>query len=342
MTDKTGLDDQIFTDKYTIKGLPGFNQVPRDMQDALDKFNGEAEEIVRSLLQTLDSQEPPPIIYHYTNDLGLRGILETGQLWLTDIFNLNDPSELHHGFSHAIEILRSRAVTGPPECRTFAERFAAFALKGGIRGSAHFFICSFSSCRDDLGQWRAYGDNGRGYVLGFDGKALENGFTKEGEVPIPNNCTFHVMYKDAEVRAIHGQLIEKMLDLISLPRGRHLESAAINAYMGELQLCLTMHALRIALFFKHAAYENEKEYRFMQIHRADVPPPEVKVRARPYSLVGYREFNWRKVAADSLKQIVVGPAADYEKASQFARDCLRLFQAGTIDITRSEIPYRAA
>jgi hypothetical protein len=34
---------------------------------------------------------PPPIIYHYTNDAGLRGILESGKLWLTDIFDLNDP-----------------------------------------------------------------------------------------------------------------------------------------------------------------------------------------------------------------------------------------------------------
>jgi hypothetical protein len=30
----------------------------------------------------------PPIVYHYTNDVGLKGIQEVGQLWLTDIFDL--------------------------------------------------------------------------------------------------------------------------------------------------------------------------------------------------------------------------------------------------------------
>ena len=71
---------------------------PQDMQDALDKFGREAEQIITSFRKKLDLQKQPPIIYHYTDDVGLRGILETGQLWLTDIFNLNDPSELNHGF----------------------------------------------------------------------------------------------------------------------------------------------------------------------------------------------------------------------------------------------------
>ena len=80
-------------------------KIPQDMKDALIKFDAAAEAIVKSFLDTVESQEPPKIIYHYTNDVGLRGILESGQLWLSDIFNLNDPSELSHGFSHAVSDL---------------------------------------------------------------------------------------------------------------------------------------------------------------------------------------------------------------------------------------------
>jgi hypothetical protein len=311
------------------------------MQDALGKFNVEAEQIVHAFLGTLDSLKPPPILYHYTNDVGLRGILETGQLWLTDIFDLNDPSELSHGFSHAIKAMNAMASEGRPESRIFAKNFAAFAEQGAIEKAAHYFLSSFSSRGDDLGQWRAYADNGRGYALGFDAEVLEDGFTKKYGAPIPNNMTFHVTYEDAKVAEIHHRIIEKMFELLSLPRGRGLQTKTINVYMAELQMLLTLHTLRAALFFKHEAYENEREYRFMQIHRADSPPPEVKVRARPYSLVKYREFDWKAVASGALKQIVVGPAADYEKASQFARDCLRLFHARGVGITRSRIPYRA-
>ncbi len=226
----------------------------------------------------------------------------------------------------------------------FAEQLTAFALQKGIQGSAHFFVCSFSSCGDDLGQWRAYADNGRGYALGFDATALENGFTKGG-TPIPNTDTytaaFPITYKDAELAKIHRQIIEKMLGLISLPRGRNLQNAAINSYMTDLSVSLMVHTVHAALFFKHEAYDNEKEYRFLQTYSADAPPLEMKLRARPYSLVRYKEFDWRSLAAMALKQIVVGPAADHGKASQFARDCLRLCHAETVEITRSGIPYRA-
>jgi hypothetical protein len=110
MGDENERVDEHSSEKYRIESLPGFDLVPRDMQEALEKFNDEAEEIVHSFLGTLESQPPPPLIYHYTNDVGLKGILETGQLWLTDIFSLNDPSELTHGFSVAINALTSKVA----------------------------------------------------------------------------------------------------------------------------------------------------------------------------------------------------------------------------------------
>lgn len=322
-----------------MEHLPGFDAVPRDMQDALERFNDDAQEIVHSFLATLESQQPPPIVYHYTNDVGLKGILETGQLWLTDIFSLNDPSELTHGFSVAIDALTRKVAGDSVVAQKFAKNFAVFKEQGAIPKVAHFFMCSFSSCGDDLGQWRAYADNGRGYAVGFDGKALENGFTKKDGVPIPNNSTFHIIYNDARLLGIQSQIVEKMRNLIMLPAGRGLQNAPVNVYMAELQMLLTLHILHTILFFKHEAYANEREFRFLQIYKAD-EPPTVKFRTRRYGLVKYREFDWRSIAPDALKKIVVGSAADYETASQFARDCLGLSHFNNVEIARSEIPYR--
>jgi len=315
--------------------------IPQEMKDALTKFDVTAEGIVKSLLDTVESQEPPKIIYHYTSDDGLRGILETGQLWLSDIFNLNDPSELSHGFSHAVNILNGKAAEGPPESQVFAKYFSAFH-QAGMQGSAHYFVCSFSADGNDLGQWRAYADNGRGYALGFDAKALEDVFTKENGVAIPNNCTFSVTYKDAVIAEFHRQMIDSMFGLISLPHGKNMESTALHAYMTELSVTLSVHVLRAALVFKHEAYRNETEYRFLQIHRADVPPPEVKRRYRSYELVKYREFDWKRLQAGALKRIVVGPAADPAKATRFATDCLAACNLENVEVVCSDIPYRAA
>ena len=318
-----------------LYGMSSKHAYPRDMQDALDKFNREAEQINTSFVENLKSQKPPQIIYHYTDDVGLRGILESGRLWLTDVSNLNDPSELNHGLSQAIIVLNSMVAAGPPESKMFAKQLADFAAQKGIQGSAHFFVSSFSSCGDDLGQWRAYADDGRGYALGFDTMALENEFTKGG-TPATNTdsylATFPVLYNDAELAKIDRQIIEKMLGLISLPSGRDLQNSAITSYRGDLFVRLLVQMTHAGLFFKNEAYVNEKEYRFLRMYSRDAPALDVKLRHRQDSLIRYIEFDWRSVASSALRQIVVGPAADHKKASQFA--------AETIQITCSAIPYR--
>jgi len=72
--------------------------IPPDVQEAVGELTNRYEKIRQSLMDEMDSHQHPSTIYHYTNDVGFKG-METGQLWLTDIFDLNDPSELKHGFS---------------------------------------------------------------------------------------------------------------------------------------------------------------------------------------------------------------------------------------------------
>ena len=50
--------------------------VPDDMREATEKFYTEAEITVNAFAANMDAQPPPSTIYHYTDDAGLRGILE--------------------------------------------------------------------------------------------------------------------------------------------------------------------------------------------------------------------------------------------------------------------------
>ncbi len=117
---------------------------PQDLHGVLEQFGRDANQIVESFLSDIASREPPPIIYHYTNDSWLKGILETGKIWLSDAFSLNDPSELSHGFSIFLESLRNRA----PELHRIAELMLHFLNR--ISDSAQYFICSFSAAETIL------------------------------------------------------------------------------------------------------------------------------------------------------------------------------------------------
>jgi hypothetical protein len=126
-----------------------------------------------------------------------------------------------------------------------------------------------------------------------------------------------------------------------MPHTKAVTAKAISEYWDRLVILAAWRIILAAIFFKHKAYSNEQEYRFLEICDVGVVP-EIKYRDRPYTLVRYKEFDWRGVAPNSLKKIVIGPAsAEDEKAWRFAKDCLRVFHAGAVDVSRSDIPYRA-
>jgi hypothetical protein len=194
--------------------------LPEELVDAIAGFEQKSKQIAESLHASVgasvEARGTPKILYHYTDDIGLKGVIESGNLWLTDIFSLNDPTELSHGVPHAVKILKEMVANGPPETKIFAKHFTNF-YQDGLRESAHYFTCSFSDHENDLGQWLAYADNGRGYALGFDAEALASTFM--GDIISPDfqgNSTFPIKY-DNDIVDVHRQLIEGVFPFISIP-----------------------------------------------------------------------------------------------------------------------------
>ena len=301
------------------------DEYPREMSDSLNKFHNEAEQIIGPdslFVRSLTSQKPPDRIYHYTTDAGLRGILKSGKLWLTDICSLNDPSELNHGFEIAIKELKKMVEDGSPLSQRFAHDLEVVGNRQTIQKSADFFVCSFSLCGDDLGQWRAYADGGRGFALEFDTAALENDSAPD---------SFPLTYDDDKLAEIDRQIITKILPYLQFPN-----------YKDALSIDFMTYMTNAAIFFKHTAYKNELEYRFLETFSVDAKA-SIELQYSPYSVIRYRTFDWRSVAPDALKRIFVGPGADKKKATQFASDCLNLFHpdAQNVQVLCSPIPYRA-
>ena len=106
-------------------------------------------------------------LYHYTDVRGLKGILEAGQIWFTDYRHLNDPSELTHGIDMARDVAHHIATGADGRVRLFLDYFLDLFRHDNFAPTLEFFIACFSRARDDLGQWRAYADNGRGVAIGL-------------------------------------------------------------------------------------------------------------------------------------------------------------------------------
>jgi hypothetical protein len=314
--------------------------IPSDMLAAIAECSTRCEEIVDEIGTHADTVRTPPTAYHYTDGPGLFGVLVSGVIRMTDIFGLNDPTELLHGVQRAPEILIAEAAKAHPAAMVFAEKFSAFP--DALPSIAHMFVASFSHNGDDLGQWRGYGSNGHGFALGFDNKLLEERFILRQGERITNNSTFSIRYDDEALRAVHQRLIQKVLPLIELPRWRKLDNSTINEFMKQLSIQLSLCVVRAALFFKHPAYQNEAEYRLLHMRPINDPLPDLKLRARGHSLIRFTEFDWHTADQPLLREVVLGPALNEGAARPFVIECLR--HAGIdpngIRIWKSGIPYR--
>jgi hypothetical protein len=310
----------------------------------IDNYDQKAGQLLQKFAEGLDARTPPTTIYHYRNYAGLEGILRTATFRIGDIFGLNDPSELGHGFAYAVQELEDCALRSSTDIHHFVTRLKHLNTSDKLQEAGHFCVCCFSSCGDDLGQWRAYADNGYGFAIGFDAKELKDAFIKPIEISGPTRCThpqtFYITYSDKELRSIQKQLAELVLPAIGLPNTVH--PFGKEAFWNELLIGHATNSL-LAIFFNHGAYRNESEYRFLQMFPIDQPVPNVKEKPHRDSFSKYREFEWRKLAGTSLRQIIVGPAADETKALQFVKECLDKYEprVAKIDVRKSPIPYRA-
>ncbi len=59
------------------------------------------ESMRKGLVAKYDTSESP-IVYHYTTPEGLLGIIDSGELWMSDYSYLNDAVELNYGWPGAI------------------------------------------------------------------------------------------------------------------------------------------------------------------------------------------------------------------------------------------------
>jgi hypothetical protein len=134
-----------------------------------ESTKAKANAAVRDLAQLINfkktalfpSEGPPQRMCHYTDFAGLKGILESRQLWATYGRTLNDSTERQYGHEMMGKHLRGKI---PPEAQQFVE--------SQLDSPRRNFVSCFCQSSQVLSMWRAYASFGGGYCLEFDGRGL--------------------------------------------------------------------------------------------------------------------------------------------------------------------------
>ena len=315
-------------------------KLPSGLSGLPAQFGNQARSIFDRFVTPLNEVGPPASLYHYTDEAGLKGILESGTLWFTDLFCLNDKSELKFGLSHLADILKRKCAGQPPQVREFVSEFKTIFSFDHVAALTDYFSCSFSNAGDDLNQWKAYCNNCKGYSIEFDGNIFQNIFAQEAAgKPGVNYVNFPVNYGDRSI----VQWLQELSDQVAAalrPLKGYYPGTVRRKFFLELGSYLVTWGMFISLGHKDEAFKNEGEYRLLQLHLTNRPRSGIHTRMRYGKVARYRKFDWRISGRPILKSIVIGPGLDPDRSEDFVQGCLREYKSNKVSIRSSNIPLR--
>jgi hypothetical protein len=268
-------------------------------------------------------------LFHYTNAEALRCILTSKALWATHFRSLNDASEFSHG-KEIVDVLMAAAVGAASGGeRGFLERARPLLEAASNDEKLEPYVVSF--CRDNgnrLSQWRAYGDGGAGFAIGFGYRRLRKHFGSVRVLP----C----VYDERLQQKILSQTVEEY--------GRAVQAAVskwpalANPIEGFCRCNFISLLLAYFALFKHPGFEEEREWRLVArlYDRALIR----KFRTGRFGIIPYIELTSPRGNNLPIAKICQGPTADPVSAKYSLDMILRDRKYAGVKVDVSKIPFR--
>jgi len=281
----------------------------------------------------------PRYLFHYTNALGLLGILESGRIWATNSRFMNDPTEITYATGLVRQVMEHE-LHGKKK-RSFAELEETVSeLLEKYEANAKVYISCFCTKGDLLSQWRGYGAVGGGYALGFVGRDMGALEVTSSEQPEP--ILRRVIYDQKQQVLI---LTNWLRGLSILASERHKTSGAerLNRAWREFLLFLS----ECMNCFKDPAYQEEQEWRIIQFGRVggrDVVNASFRTGVRhvvPFVKLDLTLTKGRDRGKLPLKHIHYGPTLEphtTERSLQLLCEA-RGYNKDRLTIGRSGVPF---
>lgn len=194
----------------------------------------------------------PEILYHYTPQVGLLGIIKSKEIWMTHTQYLNDTKEFHH----AIELVKAE-IKLKLETASEDESQILNEMLDGLEpdlSTVNICITCFSEVGDSLSQWRAYGSQMSSYSIGFCGSFLD-------KVSITKKCRLVKCIYDAdEKKALISDFVARALSKILKDRSSKPDEETENWTDGAHML---NSLISLAPTLKDSSFADEKEWRII-------------------------------------------------------------------------------
>ena len=269
------------------------------------------------------------LIYHYCDSNAFFAICTNRKLWMNDLHSMNDFMELHWGYSIWEQSANTRIEKYGKE---FLDEIDEVIHFSGFQGL--LLANCFSTDKDVLSQWKAYADDGKGYVISFNAKELLG-------LPIR---ALQVLY-DKE-----RQIKEATATIDALYQLKQEDSNEFKTFCNVFGYDLSA--------FKNPAFIEEKEIRlihlldfkksndFMKLvdkggiyFGEDRKGEEIKFRIKQDIPTPYIELDFsNNNKINPIKEVVIGPKNEVMKTA--IRIFLETIGIEKVEINKSNASYR--
>jgi hypothetical protein len=282
---------------------------------------------------------PPSRLYHYTGQLGIMGIINSGELWATKVQYMNDSTE----FERAVDIANKTLYKCIGDTLVAEPTEPLPWMLERLENITNVNTCSVSFCRDPdlLSQWRGYSGSGGGYAIGFFSSVLL-------EMASKHTCRLgRCIYDESIQIGIINELIEQTKRLYSGKQDMHPQ--ALRTFVSDK---FANALIECGAFFKHKAFFEEDEWRLVtgvKSYRDSAFDFRMGTSMTiPYYHLDVGGGSWRNKIAD----IMIGPCPHPQLSKKAVEGLLvsrhvtteDLFQTPTPahpPVNISEIPYRS-
>jgi hypothetical protein len=271
---------------------------------------------------------PPDVLYHYTGQAGLLGIVNTAELWATKIQYMNDATE----FGLALAMARKELESMMARSTSLAEKAACVQLKDSLSGleDINIFAVCFCENGDLLSQWRGYSGSSHGYSIAFDSESLMH-------ISSMKNFTIGRCIYDPEVQwsIVHEAVLHSVKNAVDFS-----SSARRWGFHGPLADIL----FRCGGFFKDPSFKDEQEWRLIS-STVMYFDEQLGFRSGNSMIVPYYKLSILNEGNLPIRHIVVGPCPHMELA-KFAVTSLLMNHGikgpleGRVVALESKIPFR--
>ena len=277
--------------------------------------------------------ERPEIVYHYTNSDGLVGIVSSGALWATDLRFVNDAAELDHALGSmvaAVERAKSR-FSGAAPLMLLDRLGGAIALKQGFP-SVH--SVSFSANGDLLSQWRAYGESGGGYAVGFAAFDLRPDFGQG--IPAGGGSLHRVIYDSTTQDQLLNGVIDQGCELVE--RVSRADGDIESVAQGLVGRLLSGSENGLFYCLKAEGWAEEAEWRTIYALPVD---EAVRLEFRTVGRIPVPYLPLRDSGNGlPIREVVLGPSTPQRTAETAVASLLNRYGYGEAEVKRSELPLR--